>query len=331
MPVYTYLFEAKSIQSYLLTTNRLKEIVGGSEMVEALTGVGGLLDDARKAVGGEITFSRRGGGAFFAFSEDESTRNRLADLWPLLVRQHAPDLEFVQARGHGDSAKAAYDDAHPRLLADRNRPQARYPQAAPLTIRNRRSGEPATTYARSKKGAKAEPVDAATARKLNGRFCKGAALGRRFAPDAPWESWPLNLAPADGDDDERNFPFLGEDRALALVHADGNGLGQLLIKLNQAMGANHGNYVEIFRAFSEAVSTATESAAQAATRKVLAGNQLEGVYPARPIVLGGDDLTMLVRADLALPFTRTFLAAFAAESELALREPREHFGLNEIP
>ena len=78
-----YLFEAKSIQAYLLTTSRLKEIVGGSEMVEALTG--SLLDDALRVIEGKIEFSRRGGGAFFAFSENEESVNKLATLWPLLV------------------------------------------------------------------------------------------------------------------------------------------------------------------------------------------------------------------------------------------------------
>ncbi len=37
MQCYCYLFEAKSIQAYLLETNRLREIVGASDLLEQLT------------------------------------------------------------------------------------------------------------------------------------------------------------------------------------------------------------------------------------------------------------------------------------------------------
>ena len=33
-------------------------------------------------------------------------------------------------------------------------------------------------------------------------------------------------------------------------------------------------------------------------------------YPIRPIILGGDDLTVIIRADLAIPFTECFLREF---------------------
>lgn len=42
------------------------------------------------------------------------------------------------------------------------------------------------------------------------------------------------------------------------------------------------------------------------------------MIPLRPIVLGGDDITLLCRADLALGFSQIFCRAFKAESEKAL-------------
>lgn len=331
MTVYCYLFEAKSIQAYLLATNRLKEIVGGSELVEGLTGK--LLDDALDAVGGRILFSRRGGGAFFAFSEAKEAIDRLAALWPLLVQQCAPDLEFVQARGEGASEKASFDAAHPHLLADRNRLRARLPQAGPLAERNRRTGEPAVALRKNKKSGNSEPVDGATHRKLNDRFWRGVALGQRFAPDSLWECWPLNLSPKEGEEeDERSFPFKGEDQTIALIHADGNGLGQLLMNLDEQIDEQSEKYVAIFKAFSDAVSTATQQAAQEATCQILVPAMgSHSVYPARPIVLGGDDLTLLVRADLALPFTRVFLSEFAKASGEKLLQLKSGHGLAKLP
>jgi hypothetical protein len=336
MTIQTYLFEAKSIQSYILATNRLKEMVGASELVESLCSR--LLDDTLASLGGtgRVEFSRRGGGAFFAFSPDSEAIDGLTTLWPLLVRQYAPDLYFVHARAAGIDPRNAYDAAHQQLLADRNRPVARLPQAGPFVQRNRRTGEPATTFAIRKNAPASEPVDAAIRRKLD--FARGAKLARRFAPDCRWDAWPLNLSPeehdletgaAETDGHERDFPFPDERRYLALIHADGNGLGQLLMNLHSCTSSD--NFIAVFRDFSEAVAGATQRAAQQATTTVLKPARMDDVFPARPIVLGGDDLTLIVRADLALSFTRHFLAAFASESEAALRRLADHHRLDKLP
>jgi hypothetical protein len=334
---HAYLFEAKSIQGYILATNRLKEIVGASELVASLTD--SLLDDALASLGvddGRVRFSRRGGGAFFAFSDDAEVIDRLATLWPLLVRQYAPDLAFVQARGQGESDLAAYRAARKALFADRSRLPARLPQAGPHAIRSRRTGEPAGAWAYKKGDAQPEPVDLATRRKLD--FARGGRLGRRFAPSDAWDAWPLNLSPQDremetadeeGQGNERDFPFPDERRYVAVVHADGNRLGQTLMDLEGAAAERPADFVDIFRDFSEAVTGATCRAAEHATTQVLGPHREDGVYPARPIVLGGDDLTLIVRADLALAFARTFLAAFAAESEAALAPVRQRYALDD--
>lgn len=335
MEHYCYLFEAKSIQTYLLATNRLKEIVGGSELVETLTADGGLLDTTLKICDSEFSASRRGGGAAFLFTKDKDARNRLAALWPLLVQRYAPDLEFVQARGEGATEKDAFERAHTGLLADRNRLTARLPQASPLAERSRRTGEPAVKREKTQKEGDKEPIDAVTKRKLIKDFRTGAELAKRFDPASSNKDWPVNLNPADaGEDDEpqeKLFPFIGDNRTIALVHADGNGLGELLRNLKVLTDDHPSRYLEIFRGFSGAVSQATQRAAQHATAEVLAPHRKDGTYPARPVVLGGDDLTILVRADLALPFTRCFLLAFAKFSRQELEARATELGIEGFP
>lgn len=326
--VHTYLFEAKSIQTFILATNRLKEIIGGSEMVEVLAD--SLLDKVLEAIEGKdnIVFSRRGGGAFFAFSEDKTAIDQLASLWPLCVRQHVPGLSFVQARSQGKTALAAFEDAHNEMLVNRNRVLARLPQASPFAVRNRRTGEPASVSSYTK--GKNEPVDTVTARKLD--FAKCNLLTSRFVSDETenGRTWPLNLSPSEGEKNDLDFPFIGENHTIGLVHADGNGLGQLLMNLAKIVKEKPAKYVDIFHGFSEAISGATVAAAQRATREVLEPKTCN-TYPARPIVLGGDDLTIIVRADLALPFARAFLAAFAEESETRLSTLKNKFGLSGLP
>ena len=67
MTCYACLFEAKSIQDYILRSGRLRHIVGASELIDSLTGK--LLDDVLEALksveDGEVRLSRRAGGAVY--------------------------------------------------------------------------------------------------------------------------------------------------------------------------------------------------------------------------------------------------------------------------
>ncbi|MGM9739527.1 MAG: Cas10/Cmr2 second palm domain-containing protein, partial [Candidatus Cryptobacteroides sp.] len=92
---------------------------------------------------------------------------------------------------------------------------------------------------------------------------------------------------------------------IAIIHADGNGLGQVVMKI----GAKE----DKFSAFSKKLNEATVSAANSAFNEVVKENGDK--YPVRPIVLGGDDLTVICRADMAIPFCNRFLALFKSETK----------------
>lgn len=316
---YTYLFEAKSIQSYIFSTNKLKEIVGGSELIESLTAKTGLLKQTLQVLELEedIKLSRCGGAAFYAFSKNKEAIDKLTQFWPLVFRQYAPDLEFIHAYAEGLDEIKAFEAAHKALMTDRNRPKVKLPQVGVYTLRFGRTGEPVTK--RERKGKDIKNFDQITERKLLPEFAKSETLAERVLWDSHKGEWPINLTPEEGQEG-KNFPFTKDNNLVGLIHADGNGLGQLLITLktvvndpnNDAITAE--NYIEVFRAISDAIKQATETAAAEAVRKILLPNMQGGLFPARPIVLGGDDLTMIVRADLALPFTQVFLQAFEEKS-----------------
>lgn len=312
--IYSYLFEAKSIQSYIFSTNKLKEIVGGSELIEMLTAKDGLL--AKTLTSLELTdhikLSRCGGAAFYAFGEEDSI-NKLSNLWPLVFRQYAPDLEFIHAKANGNTSIEAFQEAHKQLMVDRNRPKAKLPQASVYTLRFGRTGEPVTNMIRV--GSNIERIDQVTARKRE--FSKSQALAERVMWDSYQGEWPINLTHEEGQD-EKNFPFSNDNQLMGLIHADGNGFGQLLMNLKDNVDRNiikDDQYINIFRDISESIKTATEAASASAVSKILFPNMQDGLFPARPVVLGGDDLTMIVRADLALSFTQVFLKAFEGESK----------------
>lgn len=326
MTIHAYLFEAKSIQSYIFSTNKLKEIVGGSELIEQLTSKKGLVNTTLQTLGlDDIELSRCGGAAFYAFSKSENSIHTLSQLWPLLFRQYAPDMEFIHAVGSGVGYTEAADKSHTMLMADRNRPKPRLPQANVYTRRFGRTGEPVVKVKPFGGDRPAEARDQVTVRKL--AFKKPEGLVKRVLKGSSSEDWPINLTPEENDEG-RNFPFKGQSRLIGLVHADGNGLGQLLMNLKKAAQSDNGaakladdDYVKVFKLISEAIQKATEDAAELAVKQVLLAekeNNAEQLFPARPIVLGGDDLTMIVRADLALPFTEAFLNAFEETSRQVL-------------
>jgi len=335
MTCFSCLFEAKSIQDYILRSGRLRHIVGASELIDALGRE--LLDQTLWALGlsdEEVRFSRRAGGAVFAFTDSRAARDALREAWTLTVQQFAPGLPFVSAAGEGDNDYAAYLDARQKLEVARNwQVTAALPAGSPVTRYAPRTGLPAVTH-----NNKLGDLDAATARFGREEFWKSGGLAGRFVQGSQPEHWPHDLNYRD--DGATVFPFLGENRYLGLLHADGNGLGQLLKKLSHHVANHPARFVEVFRAFSEAVEAATRAAAEYASAQVLeparktksasdTDDPAVGVYPARPIVLGGDDLTILIRADLAIDFAKDFLRAFETESRSQLDTLRRRFP--EIP
>lgn len=323
MTHYCLLFEAKSIQQYILRSGRLRHIVGASELIDSLTR--DLLDDALGALGvsdgAEVQLSRRAGGAVYLFSTSAKARNGFNALWSALVSQYAPNLEFIVANGQGDNDFAAYLDASQSLQAARNRQPAWLPAGSPVSAYAPRTGHPAVSN-----DQRLGMQDAATTRFGTERFWRSGKLTAKFADAVPADDWPRNLE-RNGADDGRHFPFLPDNRYLAIVHADGNGLGQVLRSLAEQAKARPGEFVELFRDFSTAVAVATEGAARHATAKVLLPEKEKNEIPmpARPIVLGGDDLTVLVRADLAIAFTETFLQAFEEQTRATLSEVRKNY------
>lgn len=100
---------------------------------------------------------------------------------------------------------------------------------------------------------------------------------------------------------------------MAVVHADGNGLGQIFTSFETHVGAP-GNraYADALRGFSDDV----DRAALRAFREALATvKEVDGKVPILPLVLGGDDLAVVCDGDVGLPFAAAYLRAFETATE----------------
>jgi hypothetical protein len=112
----------------------------------------------------------------------------------------------------------------------------------------------------------------------------------------------------------------------AIIHADGNGLGEIFLNFDQYTSSNR-DYVDKYRRFSLALDVCTESAFLKALN-VFVGNpesnqnvSVKKKIPIIPLVLGGDDLTVVCDGRYALNFTYEFLRAFEQETAKT-----EHYG-----
>ncbi len=110
----------------------------------------------------------------------------------------------------------------------------------------------------------------------------------------------------------------------AVIHADGNGLGELFLNFQQKTGANTGkDYREKYRQFSLALDECTVKATAFALKNLrdeYIKNQknidlAKFEVPAIPLILGGDDLTIICDGQYAIKFTKDFLTKFVEETK----------------
>lgn len=298
---WIYRYEVKGIQGFILSTNRLKEIKGGSALVEDLPE---LLQRALKAQrrGGLVLYAAAGG-ATLQFPDEPSVRD-FAAYWPMIVAQYAPGLPVVQAYVPlGDDALA---HLHTGLQKQQGHTAADLPEAGPIVARAPRTGLPALSPLHGPRtGAKQGEslFDPATA----ARLAAATATTRR---DPLWSRLVAN-APTDS-------PLRGMDFSLdleeiptayiAVLHADGNDMGAAVRSVSRGG-------IDALRTFSSRLSEATTSAAatalDAAARWLMERDRMNGrVFHARPVVLGGDDFTLIIRADAAFECARRYLEEF---------------------
>ena len=95
-----YVFEAKSVQAYILTGGRLRDIVGGSALLDWMTSAEGehtLLGPVKKKFS-TASFPRTAGGAItvvFKGNDALSEARRFRALWRFQVSNAAPRLGFA--------------------------------------------------------------------------------------------------------------------------------------------------------------------------------------------------------------------------------------------
>lgn len=277
---WLYRYEIKGIQAWILQNNKLRDLAGGSALIESLSGY--AADCAR---GLKATVLQATSGAMTASFETKESMAAFAKFWPLQVALQAPGLQMVQAWVEG---KDKLGDLFVRLGEKRNTPSVSDIVGSPWVARAGRSGLPAVP----------RPPDIRTASRTS--TLDVGAVARERAYQA--ESRRRILGRWNVDDFEDLLDNWRPEGPVAVIHADGTGVGKRLVKI--------GGDSRRFQEFSSALKESTEAATLAAVQSL--GEEIP--IQCRLVVSAGDDLTCIVPARVARKFAATWLSEFSEQT-----------------
>ncbi|MFN8614202.1 MAG: hypothetical protein U0931_42115 [Vulcanimicrobiota bacterium] len=279
-----YRYETKGIQNWILSSNKLRDLAGGSALVEELTQAARERALALK----DTTVVQATSGSMTAiFSTTENLERFVAD-WPMMVSYLAPGLQMIHA---WVEEKEGLPALFQRLAARRNEVYLDEMELNPWVLRSGRSGLPAVPA----------PKKNAAALERRGTLDR-VVLAKEWARSRVFKSENIVTGGRLWQDfEDRLEQWQGP---VAIVHADGSGIGEQLMKLGNKSGE--------LQAFSEALMTACRHAIARAVDTLPVEN---GLILARPIVAAGDDLTYIVPAAHARRFAETWLIEFEAKTD----------------
>ena len=357
-----YLFECKGIQRYIFGSGRLRQVIGASDLIAGIARSDGkdVLDPVLDAVGlDEPAMSRRAGAAFCAHANREALA-RFRRLWRIVAGTLYPGLEFsdIEPTPAAKTDPEAARDAYSRLSAVRENSAAFLPPTGhPFVETNRRTGLLAVAPSRQDETELLDAVGAAAHRRGEALAEDNAAdrLTADFLPESqanadPPYRFPRHFEPAEATARNPAFPFPGRDRRIGVIHADLSGLGQVFQSL-MGSAKSSGDIFDVATAIENAIVAAARATCEAvllpcsidpSDKPDRFGQPRFGhllgrrdhrnakrhpmrIVPARPVLLGGDDVTIIVRADIAISFSEHFLRGVEAETEAAFQKLRERF------
>lgn len=117
---------------------------------------------------------------------------------------------------------------------------------------------------------------------------------------------------------------------LAVIHADGNGVGSIFSTFDQLIGATlasqNREFIRSLRAFSTGLDKCATNAFLAAVGMFFSDQ--DNYVDCVPLILGGDDITVICDGKYAIQFTRVFLEEFEratkAEKDVSTIASKKH-------
>ena len=304
MSKYLYGAAVQGIQNFIFQTNQLSDIVGASELVENICTT--LFRELVHESGDEYdknSIVHAAGNIKHIFTDEKKCQDIVRD-FPRKVVEYAPGITISQAVVTLDDVGTDFDkkvnDLEDKLRAQRNRPMASTTLGLMAMHRNRNTGLPDVECVDE------EHFDAATLAKCYHLNKEGKIVRKRTTHKL------CRIAFGIQDIDQKQIAYNIEDITdkndwIAIIHADGNGLGQIVQEF--------GDKPEGFKQFSKDLDKNTKAAAVSAFEYIRQIYTWGDIIPIRPLVLGGDDFTVICRADLALDYVIKFIEEFESKNK----------------
>ncbi|MEO7176727.1 MAG: CRISPR-associated protein [Saprospiraceae bacterium] len=307
---YLYGASVQGIQSFIFQTSKLREIIGASELVESICT--SLFKNNVESFDDNNLIVGAAGNIKYLFDSQENCQ-ALVQIFPKLVAEHAPGITISQAVvvvSENTTLNKAIDELEINLKIQRNKPRHPFEIGFMGLARSRRTGGVGQT---SEKG---EIICEATSKKLD--KSKSNQLFQKISGIAILDIKSERLAREINEISGSVKPWI------AVIHADGNSVGSKIMELSAKLQDDR--FKDAFRRFSRALQKSTELAAQAAFAHLAISDYPK--YPLRPIILGGDDITIIIRADLALKYAVEYLTVFESETKIQLAFMKEEYGVD---
>lgn len=338
------ILDTKSIQEYVFSTNKLRQVVGASylvnsvhkkwvqEILETLNYKHNLLDisscdtekiynDALHIEDGlldvEIMYAG-GGNTLILFNTESNSYKFTQELTKRIIRD-APGIQLIISHYKFDWSTDVLGGPngvlHKAFLklgeAKKSPPPVTNEPGLGITFECSYTSQPSIDLASKK------PISAEVKAKIDAESEAHAYLEKCFTPSTN-ASAPLRF--------HRNLDDLGRNKGekslLAVVHADGNGLGKRIQKIRDDFlnPISNRKCINAHRDFSLSVQKAALAALQETIttlmnnidpdKKIAGEIEIKDNYlPFRPIVFGGDDLTFICDGRLGISLAVKYLQA----------------------
>lgn len=319
-PKYLYGLSVNSIQEFIFATGKLKEIIGASEFVEQVCGakfIGAI--QAHGTFKEENLLVAAAGRVVYVF-EDEALCQAIFRTYLRDLKQVMPDISLTQAcvSLSGQNVTGAMRELSSQLEAQRSQQGVSHGNGIMISSRSPRTGLPSAGKDHASPGA-VQYLDRNQLTKQ--QYAKKNSLVDKVKTEGSRTNFPTDL---------NELVASEEEGWIAMIHVDGNNLGETIRSLYEFTDDDVPVAQSKIQDFSKKLNDATQAAVKRAFNQVVepvvAGEDEARKYPFRPILIGGDDLSVVIRADLALDFTSAYLEAFEEETRRTFAD----FGLPDL-
>lgn len=331
-----------SVQRYIFQSNRLKEIIGASYLakhwfdkglIQTIKHTDFSLDnvawesyienpsisqsDVMENIDADVKVIYIGGGNAALLCKSKDIAHKIVEQWSRRLLKNAPKLRV--AVGHAvvnESYLLAYNKAMNELKqCEEDLPYGAELGSLPVVRSCATTGLPASRISKEDNNQEQWISQAAAKKREQVGTIKNSGKARKEITEEfkavlkENQRFAIELEKLGGAEGQSY---------MAVVHADGNEMGKLLHKAVQNAEADNNLFLHYIRQFSASVSqlskNAFEKTLQNYQRLLLSLNaitQHENVFPIRPIVYGGDDLTFVCDGRVGLYVTELYLKEFA--------------------